>query len=31
MTILNRLGQEVEIDVNFRPRQSQGMHSAPAR
>jgi predicted XRE-type DNA-binding protein len=31
MTILNRLGQEVEIDVNFRPRPSQGMHPAPAR
>jgi predicted XRE-type DNA-binding protein len=31
MTILNRLGQEVEIDVNFRPRQPQGMHPAPAR
>jgi predicted XRE-type DNA-binding protein len=31
MTILNRLGQEVEIDVNFRPRQSQGVHQAPAR
>jgi predicted XRE-type DNA-binding protein len=31
MTILNRLGQEVEVDVNFRPRQPQGMHPAPAR
>jgi predicted XRE-type DNA-binding protein len=31
MTILNRLGQEVEIDVNFRPSRSQGMHPAPAR
>lgn len=31
MTILNRLEQEVEVDVNFRSRQPQGMHSAPAR
>jgi predicted XRE-type DNA-binding protein len=31
MTILNRLGQEVEVDVNFRPRPLQGMYPAPAR
>jgi predicted XRE-type DNA-binding protein len=31
MTILNRLGQEVEVDVNFRQRQPQSMHRAPPR
>ena len=31
MTILNRLGQEVDVDVNFRARPQQAMHPAPAR
>ena len=31
MTILNRPGQEVEVDVNFCARQPQGMHPASAR
>ncbi len=32
MTILNRLGQEVDIEVNIHPRQQpEGMHPAPAQ